>query len=606
MVAFGEGTVAGVAMATFLIALGVGIPIPLAIIIGVLTGLAGAFCNYYLVKGDTFGVAKDVVIKGFFSKLSGIKRDLAIVLGLGSLATGFVYGALSAMQIFNGLLTPIFTKIGLPHAMVTILGVGLASLPVLFTTVGIASIFFYVIADFIKNERWLEIRNYWYRNYWDLGWGEMSPAEKLNTFFIICGFRFIKLAVALTVNIAITIASFGVFHANGVKLLSHILNSSTAGAAGLFLAITSAITSFPFGVKKIASVILPIAFTSLMKGLTLLLPYYIPLLVCAVVLQSFKLLTHLLLVPHYFVALVRFVAADVVLNMMQKIVPNVLQMIKELISSPTNICIALTVALALVVAASFAASTLLASAIGIVSYIALLQWFPVFHSDSYVKFFENVHQKLRDKLLAACFNLFRTASDLNEAKSARGADFISWVRGGLVSCRSGVKSGMNFDDTRFFIWCRKRYDSMHQFDIEKTVNLGLAVHVKYKIEKKIDGVKQDKPLDSASQPLLSGQAETKRTIPEKVDDFGFQLMSFTLWTVVINALGQGCLMVSGAGLFETRFGKALGDLIAGGCEFLYSAAPNKIAVEGELPARIFSKQLPMPAPVEQVGGCSPT
>jgi hypothetical protein len=231
-------------------------------------GTTGWFCNYFLFKDDTNSMLKEFRLKkniteqekdgtpkktksvrGLFlneknEEISRVKKGLILFFGALSLATGFVYGALSFFSVHDAVLNilPSLSNVG---ANV------LAAAPAIATAIGMTCIFFTVISDFIKNERWNGIASY-FRNTYSAPWKAMNTAEKLQHIFLRCPFEILKLTFGIAVNIIITVATFGMFYKNALDLLGKVVNINAKGVstAAYITSAANSAASTPFNVGK--------------------------------------------------------------------------------------------------------------------------------------------------------------------------------------------------------------------------------------------------------------------------------------------------------------------------------------------------------------------
>ena len=262
-VGVGEGTVAGVGMGMFLMSLGLaGLAGPIgwgiAIAAGVIVFAAGAVCNYYLIKLDTYDVLNQFRLGYFWKDDNGkpLSWSKKIAMGFGgslAIGGGFSYGALSFFAMKTSVLAPLLAKAGLTGAVLFGVSSGLASFFVIPTAIGITCMFYFVIGDFIKYERWKGIAKYTRKNFVEPFRGVSTGKE----FAFACAevvFNGLKILTGLLLNIAITVVSFGVFHRKGVDLLtSFAVGPSLASTISTVMVSISVSVGFVFGVRKIDS-----------------------------------------------------------------------------------------------------------------------------------------------------------------------------------------------------------------------------------------------------------------------------------------------------------------------------------------------------------------
>lgn len=240
IVGFGEGLVAVAALLAFPM-----IPFWFSLLV---VGTSGWYCNFILFKGDIYDKVKELLFGKFFvneknETISAAKKGLIFLFGLLTLATGFVYGALSFLSV-QGIFA---ASLGIVAAS------ALAALPAIATCIGMTSIYFSVISNFIKNEQWKKVGLYFYNTYINPPW------DKLSAFWTVAYYPFelTKLAFGLGLNAVVTIASFGLFHQSGLDLLKKFTASlSISNPLATGAGIANGFVSTPFNVANVQKLLI--------------------------------------------------------------------------------------------------------------------------------------------------------------------------------------------------------------------------------------------------------------------------------------------------------------------------------------------------------------
>ncbi len=252
----GEGFVAAagiLAITTFL-------PGLLGIILGTIVGVSGWFINRLLFKNDSeeclnaFFLSKrandgkrhlSLFVNNKGDVISNGKKVLISFIGFFTIFTGFVYGALNFMSTSSTLMAMTGSMAGQLGVMFSFYG--LAAVPGLGMIIGLSSIFFKVIADFIKNDRHKDIRNYVEKTFLDVPWKEMSAKERWKHIGR-CAVKTCVLLVALAITVTVTLASFGVFYQQGLDVLRMMSKANVMNYLAKAASWINAVVSFPFQV----------------------------------------------------------------------------------------------------------------------------------------------------------------------------------------------------------------------------------------------------------------------------------------------------------------------------------------------------------------------
>ncbi|MCD6040388.1 MAG: hypothetical protein K0S27_1788 [Gammaproteobacteria bacterium] len=218
--------------------------------------VAGFYCNYLLVKRDTFDVVNLIRLNKLYYDKEGnplapgvkfVVNFFGLFLSFGG---AFAYASLSAFKL-QGLLSGL-----LLHLLPTVFASGMAivlTAPVLIaTSLGLGAIFFVVIANFIKEKQWKAI-GFYFQKEWFLSAElreEMTLLDWLKHIADVLFIKLPKLVVGIGLAMIITVASYGVFHQTGVQLLSFIVNNSLANYISHFFISMNAIVTLVFGIEK--------------------------------------------------------------------------------------------------------------------------------------------------------------------------------------------------------------------------------------------------------------------------------------------------------------------------------------------------------------------
>ncbi len=200
---------------------------------------------------------------------------LSSVFGL-TLCTGVVYGVLSFMSskaVFtnlfisaSNLLTGFFTS-HLPIAL-TIFGCVGAACPAIAMFIGMTCIFFKVIADFVRKNRYQKICDYVYENFkapwhamgaWQYDWKErMLHLGK-------CAGRVLLLGVTIAATMVFTVASMGIFYQQTLSFLSVV--SRPTQIISIITTFVNAIISLAFQIDGANKVLQPVCRRHTFSGL---------------------------------------------------------------------------------------------------------------------------------------------------------------------------------------------------------------------------------------------------------------------------------------------------------------------------------------------------
>lgn len=217
-------------------------------------GIPAFAVNYFLFKGSAFNTLKQVFLKRVYvnergETISTLKKRLIDSTIVCSLAAGICYGVLSLGSAL-GALGPLVFGIT-AAASVAAPPVGLlvvAGLVATVTAVAVATLFYVAFADFIKNDRLSQAKNY-YKRFWkditarkgsakDYTLGE--NCKYVCTVAAKCAWEFAKVAVALAATVLVTVATCGVFYQKTISILTQLPKWSAAVSAKI-ATVTSAL-----------------------------------------------------------------------------------------------------------------------------------------------------------------------------------------------------------------------------------------------------------------------------------------------------------------------------------------------------------------------------
>ncbi|TAK77114.1 MAG: hypothetical protein EPO11_03130 [Gammaproteobacteria bacterium] len=232
---------------------------PLAALL--IIGIAGWYINNLLFRNDSKDFLDDLFLKKNNYRLlfldengdpiSKGKKTAILIAGCFTLFTGFVCGALNFMSTYGQLssvIGPLLSVLTSSHAMLAIICCTSAAFPGLGMAIGISSIFFKVITDFIKNDRPREIYNYVKKTFFGVPWQEMRKTEKAQHIGKCLG-KVLILVFAVAVTTITTIASFGVFYQQSLSLMKMIVNANPLPYIAKAASLINSIISFPFQIE---------------------------------------------------------------------------------------------------------------------------------------------------------------------------------------------------------------------------------------------------------------------------------------------------------------------------------------------------------------------
>jgi hypothetical protein len=251
LIGFGEGLVAVAGMAIF-----PWFPFWAALLF---VGTAGWLCNFFLFKNDTIDVLNEVTLTRKLAqdqdkdatRISldknnqpiSLPKKIAIgIFGSLSIATGFVCGALSLFSCQSAFIN-LFSFLGTTGSY------AIAALPAIATAIGTACIFFKVISDFIKNERWNDIGTF-FKTAFYAPLSVMTRWERARHILWQCPIELLKLAFALTIAVVVSIASFGMFYQQGLNLMSKITGFAAASSLAYTASSINNISAIPFVIER--------------------------------------------------------------------------------------------------------------------------------------------------------------------------------------------------------------------------------------------------------------------------------------------------------------------------------------------------------------------
>lgn len=242
-----------------------------------------------------------------------VKKDFAISLGGMSLTTGLVYGALSAIKLYSGVLAPLIGAASITGLPGVALGVGTALPPVFLTALGFFSMYFFVIAELIEKERWIGIKNYFYDKFFDVAWSELSISEKFAQLASWI-FEVIKILLVVSVAVVVCTVSFKMFRDQVIEVASNILSEDNDLLFATLITMISSFICYVFNVKKLSDMTLKHTLADLLVGLLLLVPRLI-MLVSAAINTTLRLaLTLVALTPFAMFSLLRMLMVSLPLN----------------------------------------------------------------------------------------------------------------------------------------------------------------------------------------------------------------------------------------------------------------------------------------------------
>lgn len=252
-IAAGEGGVACAAIFAFL-SVTLSMPLVYVVPIAVVTLLAGAILNFYLIRDDTYDVLVKLFVKNFIADLSLCKKIIAAVLGSFAIASGLAYGCLQASSLYSGILMPTLAAMHVPLYAAMYLSIGLTTLPVLITTIGFSAIFFCAIAKLIESDFHMLLWEYIKRNFTDKAWSDMSMKQQaMEACFSML--EFLKIFVTASIVSTIMIAGFGVFNSRCAGILSVVMSLSIAEKIAVAIACINSIIYFIFDINKVYSLV---------------------------------------------------------------------------------------------------------------------------------------------------------------------------------------------------------------------------------------------------------------------------------------------------------------------------------------------------------------
>ncbi len=180
-----------------------------------------------------------------------VKKDIAVILGSLCLSTGLVYGALSAMSIYAGVLTPVLTAL---HAgfIASLLGASVLAFPVTLTMIGMAAVYFIIIATLISRNQWHNAKDYLKENFIHVFYkrrGKKLPFALLKAFM-----NFLRIFTILAVTVVLAVMSFFLFSGSVDQAISTafaFFKASDRFIMSLVIAAMNFIVSMPFSFKKL-------------------------------------------------------------------------------------------------------------------------------------------------------------------------------------------------------------------------------------------------------------------------------------------------------------------------------------------------------------------
>lgn len=229
-------------------------------------GLAGWYCNFFLFRDDTEATLRDLRIMKVIKdkdgkeiidetgkqkkalslfvasdgqKISGVKLVLSVIFGLGSFGTGLVYGSLSFLSVLAAL-----------PASLGVFASVLAAFPAAATAIGITSILYRVITNFIKNDKWKDVVKYFNNTFLNRPWKKMTKREWAEYAFHVM-FNILKLSIGLSVNVVITVVSLAMLHDKAFQFLGRFYNAKISNFVGWIAAALNAIVHAPFGIQNV-------------------------------------------------------------------------------------------------------------------------------------------------------------------------------------------------------------------------------------------------------------------------------------------------------------------------------------------------------------------
>ena len=539
--AIGEGAVAGVAMAQFLVAAGIPmtvLPLSLSIIIG----LCGAFCNYYLVHKDTKDLLNEIFVEDIFSTLkkeSALRYHLAIFFGASALATGFAYAALSATQLFY-CLVPALLSAHISASIAFPLAVTIACLPVLFTATGLASIFFIVITNFFKEKQWEKVAKYFNQHFLNLTWNDKNLTEKAAQ-FAESVFKITMMLLGLAVNIIITLVSFGVFYKSGVNILSAFADANVAQLIAYILTAINIAIAFIFNAEKINTLFAEYTLENIYTN-TLALPQKIlnglQYSACGLLSVIFGIVTTLWRVlcdfpQHFTHSIIALLSYSI-----QLIIYSISQVGQHILSLPCY-------TLALIPGLLYVATTLIKCALTLLTSALCIA--------------------------ACCIGQIDPATKLQESLLASLDKINATLSTAIKAILQYPKNWRALDELQS-ICCRL---------LDQICDIRVRISQTPQTEHSTIDDQQKLPITPQTGHSTNNDQKTL-TIKQGLDQFFVRLRYFTYGTILLNGIGQAMLMLGGAGILTRWCRPSTANSLACISQFLVSAIPNRKAADEAL------------------------
>lgn len=228
VVGLGEGLVA--------MALG-GLPLMLGVFV---IGLPAWIVNYYLFKGAAFSTLKQIVLGGLYKTEDGQRipesqrwKITATLFSSFTAATCFGFLSFgSGLQAFGSLFFGLsaVAAIGAPPIGLIVLAAGVATV----TTVALTTLFYCSMADFIKNKRGQQIKEYLKEIYVDNFWHNAKEQSRIRRLMEVSATS-LFLTILTAGSVLVTLSTFGLFMDKTVMILSSTLQLPNKAAHSIAL-----------------------------------------------------------------------------------------------------------------------------------------------------------------------------------------------------------------------------------------------------------------------------------------------------------------------------------------------------------------------------------
>jgi hypothetical protein len=185
--------------------------------------------------------------------ISATKKILICTLGALTFFTGLVSAALNFVDTFKLILLS-------HHTAIVILTASVAAFPAMGILIGLTCILFKVIADFIRNDRYKEIKEYLYKTFIDVPWKEMTNGEKAQHIGK-CVAKTVICLTALAITAIVTVASFGVFYNATLTAFKYVANAKASNVIAKLASWVNSLITLPFQIDNSNKVMQSMALT---------------------------------------------------------------------------------------------------------------------------------------------------------------------------------------------------------------------------------------------------------------------------------------------------------------------------------------------------------